>query len=154
MNMQEQSRFSIYVEQLNGYEFNVKFDWDQVPDVRMDEPAPLGQGKGPNASRLLAAAVGNCLSASLLFCLKKNDAPAQSVKARVTCTLSRNEEHRLRIGGLEVDISLDTDKLEATRLKRCLEMFEDFCVVTASIREGIPVKVNVADRKGTIVHTS
>ena len=151
---QEQTRFTIHVEQLRGYEFNVKFDWDDVPEMFMDEPAPLGQQHGPNASRLVAAAVGNCLSASLLFCLKKNAAPAHSVKTQVTCILARNEKQRLRIDGLEVGISLDTDLFDATRLKRCLEMFEDFCVVTASIREGIPVKVNVLDHRGTVVHQS
>ena len=152
--MQEQSRFTIYVEQLQDYEFNVKFDWEGIADVLMDEPPPLGQQHGPNASRLLAAAVANCLSASLLFCLKKHAAPAQSMKAQVSCILTRNEKQRLRIGGLEVAISLDSEKFEATRLKRCLEMFEDFCVVTASIREGIPVKVSVMDQQGVLVHES
>jgi uncharacterized OsmC-like protein len=152
--MQEQSRFTIHVEQLQDYEFNVKFDWDGVTDVLMDEPPPLGQQQGPNASRMLAAAVANCLSASLLFCLKKKAAPAQSVKTQVTCILTRNENQRLRVGSLEVEISIDTERFEATRLKRCLEMFEDFCVVTASIHEGIPVKVSVMDQQGVVVHES
>ena len=152
--MQEHTRFTIHIEHLQNYEFNVKFDWEGVDDVLMDEPPPLGQQQGPNASRLLAAAVANCLSASLLFCLKKNAAPAQSLKTQVTCILARNEKQRLRIGGLEVGISLDTEHFETTRLKRCLEMFEDFCVVTASIREGIPVKVSVMDQQGAMVHES
>jgi organic hydroperoxide reductase OsmC/OhrA len=152
--MQEQTRFTIHMEQLQGYEFNVKFDWDDVADVLMDEPPPLGQAQGPNASRLLAAAVANCLSASLLFCLKKKDAPAHSIKTQVTGILTRNEKQRLRIGGLEVGIEVDTQHFDATRLKRCLEMFEDFCVVSASIREGIPVKVTVMDQQGLVVHES
>ncbi|KPJ87322.1 MAG: osmotically inducible protein OsmC [Gammaproteobacteria bacterium SG8_11] len=151
--MEEQSRFTIHVEHLQNYEFNVKFDWDEAPDLLMDEPPPLGQQHGPNASRLLAAAVANCLSASLLFCLKKNEAPAQSVKTQVTCMLTRNEKQRLRIGGMEVQICADTDHFDATRLKRCLQMFEDFCVVTASIREGIPVSVKVVDQQGVLIHT-
>ncbi len=152
--MQEHTRFTMHLEQLQNYEFNVKFDWDGVADVLMDEPPPLGQQRGPNASRMLAAAVANCLSASLLFCLKKNAAPAQSVKTQVTCILARNEKQRLRVGDLEVAITIDTEHFEATRLKRCLAMFEDFCVVTASIREGIPVKVSVMDQQGMVVHES
>ena len=152
--MEEQTRFTIHVEQLHNYEFNVKFDWGHAQDLLMDEPPPLGQQQGPNASRLLAAAVANCLSASLLFCLKKNDTPDQSIKTSVTCSLARNEKKRLRIGGFEVAISVDTALFDAPRLKRCLEMFEDFCVVTASIREGIPVKVNVLDQQGNSLHES
>jgi len=152
--MQEQSRFTIRLEQRQNYEFNVKFDWDEAADVLMDEPPPLGQQHGPNASRLLAAAVGNCLSASLLFCLKKDQAPANSVTADVTCILARNEKQRLRIGALDVAISLNDENVEATRLKRCLEMFEDFCVVSASVRNGIPMTVSVKDANGNVMHES
>lgn len=152
--MQEQARFTIHVEQLESYQFNVTFDWEEAEDVLMDEPPPLGQQHGPSASRLLAAAVGNCLSASLLFCLKKKDAAPQSIKAEVTCILVRNERQRLRIGGMEVEISLDSEQFDATRLKRCLDMFEDFCVVTASIRKGIAVDVSVKDQQGTLLHKS
>ena len=32
---------------------------------------------------------------------------------------------------------------EAARLERCERIFENFCIVTASVREGIPVSVHV-----------
>jgi organic hydroperoxide reductase OsmC/OhrA len=150
--MQEETRFTIHVEHLQGYEFKVRFDWDQAPDTLMDESEPLGQQHGPNASRLLAAAVANCLSASLLFCLKKSAPDGQSLKTDVTCILVRDAGKRLRVGALEVNIAMDTQRFDGTRLKRCLDMFEDFCVVTASIRNGIPVKVRVLDPQGHVLH--
>jgi hypothetical protein len=29
-------------------------------------------------------------------------------------------------------------------MRRCLELFQDFCIVTESVRQGIPVSVDVA----------
>lgn len=146
--MTEQSAFTVTLEHLEGYEFKVKFDWENVPDLALDEPEPLGQHHGPNASRVLAAAVGNCLSASLLFCLRKARVEPRGMRTEVTGTLARNENGRLRIAGLEVRISLDSGAEPAARLARCSEIFEDFCVVTESVRHGIPVQVEVVDAAG------
>ena len=37
-------------------------------------------------------------------------------------------------------------------LDRCMAQFEDFCVVTESIRHGIPVDVEVVDAAGRPLH--
>jgi hypothetical protein len=67
--------FVISVEQLADYEFKVRFDKAQFPEWRLDEPPPLGRDAWPNAARALAAAVGNCLSASFVFCARKAKVP-------------------------------------------------------------------------------
>ena len=108
---------------------------------------PLGGQKGPNASRLIAVAVANCLSASLFFCLKRSKAEPAGVKARVTGTMTRNEKKRLRIGDFAVRIEL-AGVDDPSKLERCLKLFEDYCVVTDSIRQGSPVSVEVVDDSG------
>ena len=150
--MSEEPGFRIHLEQLEGYAFKVSFDWDDAPDLVMDEPPPLGQQQGPNAARLLAAAAANCLSASLLFCLSKDDPPAASLHVEATGSLARNEAGRLRVSGLAVRITMDEELSSSKKLKRCVDLFEDFCVVTASLREGIPVHVQVVDNTGKVVH--
>lgn len=152
--MSEEGRFTIHLEHLEDYEFKVKFDWDSADDVLMDEPAPLGRRAGPNASRMLAAAAANCLSASLMFCVSKSEVPPQSMKTSATCKLVRNEKGRLRVGGMEVKLSVAAGIEQSARLKRCLTLFEDFCVVSASIREGIPLAVTVENEAGEVLHQS
>jgi uncharacterized OsmC-like protein len=152
--MSEEGRFTLYLEQQEDYQFNVKFDLPKATDLLMDEPPPLGERAGPNASRLLAAAAANCLSASLLFCLTKTmeQVPARSIRAEVTGKMVRDERKRLRVGGLEVRLSIADVLGESPKLKRCMDLFEDFCVVSASIRQGIPLRVEVVDQKGTLLH--
>ncbi|MDE3206464.1 MAG: OsmC family protein [Acidobacteriota bacterium] len=135
--------FEVRLEQQDLYRFLALFDQDGVGPLAIDEPPPLGAGDGPNASRLLATAVGHCLSASSLFCLNKARVPVHGVHTTVTGEYQRNERGRLRIGGLKVHLHLDVDAADRPRMSRCLSLFEDFCVVTASVRDGIDVAVEV-----------
>jgi hypothetical protein len=50
--MSEPLTFGVEVEQREGFEFRVRFDWPQVPELVLDEPEPLGKARGPNAARL------------------------------------------------------------------------------------------------------
>jgi organic hydroperoxide reductase OsmC/OhrA len=152
--MSEQGRFTIHLEQHEGYQMQVRFDWKRAADLLMDEPPPLGETAGPNASRLLAAAAANCLSASLLYCLGKHEPPDNSLRAEATCTLVRNEHKRLRIGGLEVRLVVGDELAGSQRFERCKTLFEDFCIVSASIRDGIPIAVSVVDEAGRLLHAS
>nr|VFK47452.1 MAG: Uncharacterized OsmC-related protein [Candidatus Kentron sp. TC]VFK61481.1 MAG: Uncharacterized OsmC-related protein [Candidatus Kentron sp. TC] len=151
---EEIGRFTIEMEHLEGFEYKVKFDWPQPDELLMDEPAPLGGQKGPNASRLLAAAVGNCLTASLMYCTGKHEPPDQGAKTKITCKMARNEKKLMRVGGMEVDITVNGEMEKAERLKRCLALFEDFCVVTASVKKGIPIQVTVRNESGEILKQS
>jgi len=146
--MAEEQAFTLDLEHVQGYEFRLKFDWPDVADLPLDEPAPLGSSKGPNASRLLAASVANCLSASLLFCLTKAHAGPRSMKTTVTGTLARKEKGRLRLEKVDVAITLEEDPGMSARLERCAGLFEDYCVVTQSVRQGIPVRVRILNGDG------
>lgn len=139
------SRFAIAVEQVDGYEFRVRFDKPQHEALLLDEPAPLGRDAHPNASRMLAAAVGNCLAASLVFCTSRKRIPVRRVTADVDVTITRNEHKRLRIGKIGVTLRPELGD-GAVSLGECAETFEDFCVVTQSVRKGIDVDVRVEPR--------
>ena len=150
--MSEETHFVIHLEHLEDYAFKVKFDWEDAADVIMDEPTPLGAQQGPNAARLLAAAAANCLSASLLYCVQKQDVSATSLHTEVRGELVRNDQGRLRVGGLQVVITVNEALEDSKRLGRCLALFEDFCVVTSSLRQGVPVQVQVRRENGELLH--
>lgn len=61
----------IQLRQQADYRFEAHFEGTEIDPLQTDEPPPLGGGTGPNPARLLGTAVANCLSASLLFALRK-----------------------------------------------------------------------------------
>jgi organic hydroperoxide reductase OsmC/OhrA len=150
--MSEIRQFTLHLEQVEGFEFKVRFDWPDVPDLLLDEPAPLGNQAGPNAARLIAAGVANCLSASLLFCLQQSRNTPDGVSATVTGSIGRNDQGRLRLTGIDVDLRLAGIPGDRARLERCFGLFENYCVVTQAVREGIPIGVRVLDENGTVLH--
>ncbi len=135
--------FSLTVTRREGYQFAVDFDDSSWTTVLMDEPEPIGEGVAPNAARMLGAAIGNCLAASLLFCLEKAHVTVSDLTARVEGEIERNEQGRLRVSKVKVVLEPSFESTPSGRLSRCLDIFEDFCVVTGGVRKGIEVEVEV-----------
>jgi uncharacterized OsmC-like protein len=144
--------FTLDLHQQADYRFEVHFDDPDVPTLVVDEPAPLGADAGPDPARLLAVAVGHCLSSSLLFALRKFGNDPGRLWARVRLARTRNERGRLRIGRIDAELHLGVDAQRLTRLDRVLAQFEDFCTVTATLRGAVPIDVRVLDAAGTVVH--
>lgn len=123
--MAEEKEMTTTLELLKDFEFKVKFDLENVSGLLMDEPAPVGKSLGPNASRVLSAAVGNCLSASLLFCLMKARVNIEGLKATVVTTLARNEEGYWRVKGIRVKIFPNVEERDGPQMKRCIELLKN-----------------------------
>lgn len=137
----------VVLEQQEDFHFAVRFG-DSVPVLHTDENPPLGKGAGPSPDQLLAAAVGNCMSASLLFALRKFKQAPEPIRTEVEATTGRNEANRLRIQRIAVRISLGVPGSTLQHLDRALAQFEAFCTVGESVRQGIPVDVEVYDSAG------
>jgi organic hydroperoxide reductase OsmC/OhrA len=150
--MSDEQTVELTLEQLADYEFRVRFDDTTVPDLHTDETPPLGGGTGPNPDRLLVAAVANCLSASLLFALRKFKNDPGKLTAHARATLARNEHGRWRVKHIGVELGMASAAGALEHLDRLLAQFEDFCIVTESVRQGIAVDVTVRDGEGRVVH--
>lgn len=138
-----EQNFTVTLDLAADYRQTVDFGMPGVPPLVMDEPSPLGAGAGPNPARMLASAVGGCLAASLTFCMRKARVDVRGVRTTVRGSLERNERGRLRIAGLAVRLEPVVPADQHDRVPRCLELFEEFCVVTASVRRGVPVTVTI-----------
>lgn len=137
----------VKLEQQQDFRFAVRFA-EGVPLLYTDEHPPLGKGAGPSPDQLLAAAVGNCMSASLLFALRKFKQAPEPIRTEVEATQGRNEANRLRVQRIAVRITLGVPASSLQHLDRALSQFEAFCTVGESVRQGIPVDVEVYDSMG------
>lgn len=138
---------TVSLQQQADYRFEIRFG-DDIPALIADEPAPLGQGAGPSPAQLLCASVGNCLSDSLLFALRKFKQAPDPLCCDVQAEVGRNTDNRLRILGIHATITLGVAAGSLDHLDRALAQFEDFCTVTQSVRQAIPVRVTVKDAEG------
>lgn len=141
MEDRSQDRLAARLELESGYRFRVSFD-DGHPDLITDLRPPLGKGAGPEPEDLLAAAVGNCLASSFLYCARKARIEPEALRVEVTTT-KRRRESRLRISRIEVRLQPVLLASDRARLRVCLDKFESYCTVAESVRQGIPLQVMV-----------
>jgi organic hydroperoxide reductase OsmC/OhrA len=142
--MSDQRSHPVTLTLTKGYEFVAEFP--ELPvraTIVFDEPPPLGSDRGPSAAAVLGAAVANCLSASLAFCLRKSRVTVEGLTTHAVTHIARNEEGKFRISGIDVELAPEVADDDAGKLDRCESLFEEFCIVTESVRNGIPVNVTV-----------
>ncbi len=92
---------------------------------------------------LMGAAVGNCLSASLVFCLSKKRVNLKNLKTMITLKRKRNDKGYWSISEIVVDLQPEIAEEDRARFDQCVEIFRNYCIVSNSIETGIPLTVNI-----------
>jgi uncharacterized OsmC-like protein len=142
-----ENTIQIELTQRHDYRFDVQFG-AEVPVLTTDEPAPLGTGQGPSPVQMLCAAVGNCLSDSLLFALRKFKQAPEPIRTQVQAEVGRNADNRLRVLKITVTITLGVPAARLEHLDRVLDTFEQYCTVTQSVGQGMAIELQVFDATG------
>jgi uncharacterized OsmC-like protein len=131
------------LRRIKGHKFKVEFDDPHCPKLIVDEPEPLGTGEGPNPVRLLSAAVGECISSSLVYCLDKARIRVEDLETRIRMELVKEDNRYWRIEGIRAEVLLRVAEGDRKKIPRCLERFEEYCTVTQGLRLGTAVDVDV-----------
>ena len=140
----------ISVEWLEDLTFKLDFLNPVLSELLIDETHDVesSEAVGPDPSKLLLAAVMGCLNTSFAFCLKKAKIPLKGMKATGELTSLRNEEGFWRVSKIDIDVSPEI-KIEKgiPRMEKCMEIFHDYCTITQSVRQGIPVNFTINKAK-------
>ena len=147
MSESHEFEYTIGMKRKDNYKFEVDFESDQIPSLLMDEPPsiPGGEGQGPTASMCLAVAVGNCLSASLTFCATKKQVEILELITTVKVIRKRNEKGFWRIAEMQVNLEPKIADPTDAKFEKCKEIFENYCIVSQSVKDGIPLKIDVLE---------
>jgi uncharacterized OsmC-like protein len=130
--------------QVERYRFTVTYPGSTLGPQTVDEAPPVGAGGGPDPVQALAATLGHCLSSTLFNTLERAHVRSTPIRTTVTVTLGRNARGRKRVTGVEVRIACaPLDEADRGRFQRGVAVFEDYCTVTGSVREGVPVVAHV-----------
>jgi len=132
--------------------FKSIFGYEKFKELLIDET--LEEKKelvGPNAATLLGLAVMSCLSASFLFCLSKRNLTLDDLEAHAEVSFKKIEKGYTRIKKIDVKIIPKTQNPEVLkRINQCVRkfkngkmFFEETCIITPSVEQGIEVNVNI-----------
>ncbi len=99
---------------------------------------------GPNPSKLLALSLLGCMGASFAFCLQKKNFSLSDFEGKAFITSKRNEKGFWRIKKINIELQpkIDSPKMRK-RAEQCQKFFEQFCIISESIKEGIEISTNL-----------
>ncbi len=140
----------VTLRQDKDYRFAIDFG-QGLPVVYGDEPPPLGTGTGPTPVQLLVSAVGNCLSDSLLFSLRKFKQAPEPITTHASAQVGRSPEGRMRVLRIDVELNLGVPAASLEFLDRVLSQYEAFCTVSQSVAQGLPIYITIKDATGAVV---
>jgi len=128
-------------------EIEVKFQKMESYKLSIEAPPELGgKGTAPNPDRLLAAAVGGCLTLSLLMNLQGFRLNPKELNTKVKANIGPGDKGLPRFKSIDVEINpVFEGAIKKESLKKVIDTFQDFCTVTQSVRKGVPVNVTVKE---------
>ncbi|NVM19179.1 MAG: OsmC family protein [Candidatus Lokiarchaeota archaeon] len=118
-------------------------------DFNVDEPASFhGTDLGPSAVEYLLIGIGGCLGTTFIYCLQKNNIELATFEVVVDGTLSHTgPKMLLRLANIDVDLKFTPKEVNSDEeINRCIKEFSEYCVVTNSIANGLPINVNCKKR--------
>jgi uncharacterized OsmC-like protein len=91
------------------------------------------------------------LSGSLLFAFRKFKQAPEPIQCEVQVQVERNDQGRMRVLRMDAKLKLGVAANQLEHADPVLSQFEEFCTVTQSVGQGIPIHTRVMDVHGVIL---
>jgi uncharacterized OsmC-like protein len=114
-------------------------------EINLDEPYSFhGTDLGPSSVEYFLIGIGGCLGTTFIYCLQKKKILLDKLEIIVDGKLSHIDPIK-RLGLREVEVNIQYEPQKNSSLKKiedCIKEFQEHCIISNSIKEGFPIKVN------------
>ncbi|MFX0083421.1 MAG: OsmC family protein [Candidatus Hodarchaeota archaeon] len=119
---------------------NLKMDNLYIDERNKKEVEKIGS----SPTKLLASSVLGCLAASFSFCLQKKNFSLSGFEGKAEVTIARNDKGYWRVRNINIELNpkIDTPEMRK-RADQCEKFFEQYCIISESLRTGFEVNVNL-----------
>ncbi|MBS7246684.1 MAG: OsmC family protein [Candidatus Jordarchaeales archaeon] len=131
--------FEVELNWIKNFLFEVTVNG--FPKFHMDELEPVGEDSAPNPADYLLVSVGGCVASSFIYSTLKHGIPLKKLQIKVRGKYTR-KKGMIRVGEVNVELQVDlADESTAKNLESCLNVFRKYCIISESLREGIPINI-------------
>ena len=112
----------------------------------IDEPESFhGTDLGPSSTEYLLIGIGGCMGSSLAYCLQKRKIKIKDMEIIVDGKLKvEGPKNHLRLAKVNVELFLSLKKGNSSQnVDTCINNFLEYCVLTNSVIQGIPIDIKV-----------
>ena len=118
-------------------------------DFRVDIPPEFsGRGRYPCPDQVFLASIGGCLLTTFLHFKMRLGLEIEDVRISVEGEVGLVGAEGYRLKGVEATIYVKAVEGEERLARRCAELARDYCHITKSIEEALPIRVHVEVEEG------
>jgi uncharacterized OsmC-like protein len=143
--MSNELKTKVSLKQEENMLFKCDLGQNIMQNIYIDERERKETDKiGHSPAKLLALSVLGCLAASFEFCLTKRNFSLKGLDGTAEVTIARNKKGFWRVKKINIDlIPLVDDPTMRKRVDQCKKFFEQYCIISESLRKGFEINVNL-----------
>jgi putative redox protein len=118
-------------------------------NIQLDEPESFhGTDIGPSPVEYYLIGIGGCLGSTFTYCLQKQKVEIDSLEVVVDGQLKHASPNMsLQLINIEVELLITVkDGQPSDKIEQCVKTFQDYCVVSNSITQGVPLDVKISQK--------
>jgi len=116
-------------------------------EIHIDEPESFhGTDKGPSPVEFFLIGIGGCLGSTFAYCLQKQNIEIDALEVVVDGHLKHaGPKLSLKLVNIEAELLISAkDDDNSEKIELCIKNFQDYCIVTNSITQGVPIDIKVS----------